>query len=274
MKQLIIDAEAASEIANSRKSHIDYDRLYYQSNEMLPELFNNFSVKDKDVLTVLASSDQLFHTYINGAKNVDTFDINKLTYYYYYLRKWAIVYYDEYYPPVEDLLFSHRFFMNMIKKYPKLPKEDLTAYYFWREYCNNTWGFQNSELFYLSLLRDENKIQNLDLLKEIIKKRKLSFIHMDISKPTSISKKYDVIILSNILEYLSFMDISFDDLQNNLNKLLKDDGVIICSHIMHRSAFEQSRMKSFIYKEFPSITRKSIIKNIEYPVGYSYMKKK
>ena len=48
--------------------------------------------------TVLASGDQAFYFYDNGAKKVDLFDINKLSIYYYYLRVWIIKYLGRFYP--------------------------------------------------------------------------------------------------------------------------------------------------------------------------------
>ena len=55
-------------------------------------------IRDKNVMTVLASSDQLFTFNSLGAKEVDAFDHNILTIYYYYLRKWSIKYNDQLYP--------------------------------------------------------------------------------------------------------------------------------------------------------------------------------
>ena len=72
-----------------KEEHTDYGRLYFCSNEPLELLFNNFSVEGKDVLTVLGSSDQLFHTIDRGANSVDTFDRNPYTKYYYYLRSYV-----------------------------------------------------------------------------------------------------------------------------------------------------------------------------------------
>lgn len=273
MNQIASDVEAASKISISRKYSLSYDRIYYQSNEFLNEIFNNISVKDKDVLTVLASSDQLFHSYYHGAKNVDTFDVNRLTYYYYYLRKWGILYFNTFYPPMKDTVFSHKFLSKVLSHHFEFSEEDYDAYVFWRNYCDETWGFQNENLFYLSG-RADNKIDDTDFLKEVLKKE-LSFQHMDISKPMKIEKQYDIIFLSNILEYLTFMDISFEQLIGNLKELLKDDGFVVCSHVMHRYSYDKSRMKNdFYYYELPFVKRKDgLLKGKDVPVGYCYKKK-
>lgn len=74
-----------------------HDLVFYNSNENLRKLFSGIDLKDKEILSVLASSDQLFYFYDNGTKLVDTFDKNKLTFYYFYLRKWFIQYKNKYY---------------------------------------------------------------------------------------------------------------------------------------------------------------------------------
>ena len=56
----------------------DYGKVDFHSNERLKDIFNNVDVKDKRVLTVLASGDHVFYAYDNGAKSVECFDINKL----------------------------------------------------------------------------------------------------------------------------------------------------------------------------------------------------
>ena len=275
MDRITYDAECASDISFVREKNNHYDKIYFQSNESLNPLFQNFSVEGKDVLSVLASGDQMFYSYQEGAKSVDTFDINKLTYYYYYLRKWSILYFNQYYPPVNDLVHSHQFLYDVFKKSELFSLEDQDAFSFWKDYTSKTLGFQNEELFYLSSNGDSNEIKDLTKLKEILKKNPLSFQHIDISKEFPITKKYDVIILSNILEYLNFMDIDFHQLKSNLNELLNDDGIIICSHLMHRVGLEKNIFKdTFDYHEFPYYRKKSIIKNLESPLGYSYTKKR
>lgn len=273
MDRVCYDAECASDISFVREKNNHYDKIYFQSNEYLNPLFQNFSVEGKDVFSVLASGDQMFLSYQEGAKSVDTFDINKLTYYYYYLRKWSILYFNQYYPPAKDLVWSHHFLFDSFKKSELFDEEDQDALRFWKEYTSKTFGYQNEELFYLSSNEDSNEIGDLTRLKEILKKNPLSFQNIDISKEFPITKKYDVIILSNILEYLYFMNTDFNQLISNLDSLLKDDGVIICSHFMHRSALEKDKFKdTFDYHEFPYYIKKSIIRNLK--LGYSYTKKR
>ena len=84
------DKKLAIDICNNRIGFIPFRRIYVSSNEQLDAVFRGFDFKDKDVLSVLGSSDHVFSEYYLGAKSVTAFDINELTKYYYYLRKWLL----------------------------------------------------------------------------------------------------------------------------------------------------------------------------------------
>ena len=55
---------------------------------------------------------------------------------------------------------------------------------------------------------------------------------MDLASRFSLKKKYDVVILSNILECLQNLCQLFAA-RDNIEKLLKDDGICVCSHVMN-----------------------------------------
>ena len=55
--------------------------------------------------------------------------------------------------------------------------------------------------------------------------RGYNVIQGDVNIPLSINKKFDVIVVGNLIEHLS----NFEGLFNNLNRLLKDDGVVLIS---------------------------------------------
>ena len=56
----------------------NYSKMYFKTNEDLDYISDIINFKNKRVLTVLASSDQLFLARTNMAKRIDTFDKNKL----------------------------------------------------------------------------------------------------------------------------------------------------------------------------------------------------
>ena len=57
-----------------------YQQVYFETNEDLDKIFKNVDFNDKDVLSVLSSSDQLFKLGQYNIKSIDTFDKNILTY--------------------------------------------------------------------------------------------------------------------------------------------------------------------------------------------------
>lgn len=62
----------------------NFGKIYRNTNENLSKIFSNYNFENKNVLSVLASGDQVFSSYYLGANNVDTFDSNILTYYYFF----------------------------------------------------------------------------------------------------------------------------------------------------------------------------------------------
>ena len=60
-------------------------KMYKGTNENLTKIFRRYDFKDKDVLSVLSSSDQMMSSYYLGASNVDTFDRNFTPYLFFYL---------------------------------------------------------------------------------------------------------------------------------------------------------------------------------------------
>ena len=105
-----------------------YDRVYSETNEACDKIISKFDVKDKSVLTVLGSGDQAFQFYINGAKNVDLFDINKLTIYYYYLRIWHMKKYGSMYP--EDIINTN-YLKKLLCSVTPSSNDEKKAYLYW-----------------------------------------------------------------------------------------------------------------------------------------------
>lgn len=256
---ILYDVYAASRLVDGEKVN-NYDKLYYSTNENLEELFKYIDVKDKDVLTVLSSSDQYFYCSFNGAHSIDSFDVNKLTKYYYYLRLWGIKYLDQFYPS-EDLFKNHIYIYELLKlvKCDNLLEEE--AYDFWNNYIRKVFPFDNSSLFYKGIRK--KGISDIDKLNESISSREFNFYNSDIRNISS-TKKYDVIIVSNILEYCSFDTIKI--IRDKLNDLLVDDGIIVCSNIMYRyNSGNGTFREMFDCIELPY--------SDSYPLGYVYKKK-
>ncbi len=251
-----------------------YNKIYPRTNENLADLFSNFDVKDKDVLSVLASSDQVFTSRYLDAKSVDSFDINKLTIYYYYLRIWLMKHLNLEYPTDEFFDYGDVNIWKFIYDLEVNTEEEEKAKEFWLRYINITNGLPNSFLFHITGINNKNVFGD-DLEK--ITDNKLVFYNESIYDELDIDKEYDIIILSNILEYTT-SDVDYLNVANNLKGLLKKDGLAICSYMMDCNGSLEHEYEKNIFNKlgFRSIEfNDTYIDNNGLPreIGYAYRKK-
>ena len=264
----LTDVKRAIEIVDLGKRSDDYAPLYFSTNEPINELFSSIKIEDKDVLTVLASSDHYFYSCFYNAKSIDTFDKNKLTIYYFYLRKWEIEYLDSFYPD-KKIFRSHKHIYELLQKVSPETEEEQEAYQFWRSFIKRSFPFSNSALFYYSNTTKKTNIEDLNSIKKYIKKHPFSFEEMDIFEPLERYKQYDIIILSNILEYCGID--KFEVCRDNLLRLLKNDGIILCSNVIKPAFPIEKKRELELFKEvftYSSITRG------KKEIGYTYQKKR
>lgn len=220
------DVFCTKRLCNARNVHTRR-KIYFETNENLDNIFKNIDFAGKDVLSVLASSDQLFKLSSYDVKSIDTFDKNKLTYYYYYFRIWTIKYMKELYPTglvlndydwIENLLL----FVN-----PKTAGER-DALFFWKKLLDKRVDF--SKLFII----DKDKLLNYSKSDDSSKlPLKIGFSNVDLFKKCEFDKKYDIAVISNILEWTSGDARFIDRLASNLSKLLKDNGLVLCSRMIY-----------------------------------------
>ena len=220
----------ASRIISFGKEIDGYDRICYKINEDFESSLKNLVVCNKAVFTVLASSDQIFSFNYLGAKT-DSFDINPLTLYYYYYRRWSILYGDSLYP--DELLRRENFTIGLIldKVKPKT-EEEKNALLFWRRHTNNKTDFNNL-FFYTDSVGRSAFDEREDLLSAV--KKAPNFHHIDLFKPVLLDKKYDFIYISNIAEWARSDPKKLRTLRDNLAALSNNDGMVICTNIIHRN---------------------------------------
>ena len=253
----------------------DCRRIYPNTNEDLNALFKNFTVKDKDVFSVLGSSDQVLSCFYLGAKNVDSFDINKLTIYYYYLRKWLITYLGEEYIN-KEYFKNGKHLIEFIVGINPISEDENKAKLFWLNYLSRREKI-DEELFLVTHNNYKNVFDN-DLENLSHKIKDLKFYNYDFSKKIVLNKKYDVIILSNILECLENpkeLLIARDNIEN----LLKDDSICVCSHVMetknndfHKEEIKVITSGNLIEEDFEDYYEDNIT-NSMHEVGYVYKKR-
>lgn len=207
------------------------DKLYYCSNERLDVIFSYIDLNDKDVLTVLGSGDQAFYCYNKGAQHIDLFDKNRFTFYYYYLRRWFIQYRDLFYPRGR---INARSIKRLLKDVNPSTNDEKSAYDFWMKCFDRIDCRKLMSAFYSDMVVQgvSNSLKDLDFIKTKFHSDSSEFYHMNMGDKTDIDKKYDVVITSNIAEYLRQSPKSLICYCDNLEKLLNDNGMVIASNLM------------------------------------------
>ena len=260
-KEVLKDFMGARLVSNNMCSD-DYTKIYPKSNENLVDIYLDLNFEGKDVLSVVSSSDQIYTPKLLGANTVDAFDSNLLTKYYYYMRKWAILCKNDIYP--YGLIDGDLSYLGDILSTIKITsKEEKDAFDFWSLIYKN--GLDVSKIFY-----DDDKVDTLfndkiDYIKDI-SKEELNFIHIDFFDDVYLSKKYDYIIMSNIIEYCKRDKYKLEKVRDNLSGLLKRKGKVICSNLINSKVG---------IDELEKITFKESFKLKEYKTkeGYVYIKK-
>lgn len=269
---IIDDIRIANNVMNGLV-HSKFDYIYPFSNENINAAFNNFDLKGKDFLTVLASSDQTFDLYLRGAKSVFTFDINPLTKYYFYLKKAAIKtlcyeeflqffsYYDE--NDMENLtVFNKETFYRKV-----IYGLDGDAHTFWTYLFNKYPGCIIREAYSLFTYDELKKdlltqnisyldIRNYDILKFIIADVDIKFENVNIKYLSNkIESKFDFMYLSNIFQYSSsIFNLNDKILELNeikkliikLSSFLNDSGSIV-SYLYAINKNQKNQSKVAIY---------------------------
>lgn len=196
------------------RNYAKYSKSYFTTTENIRKYMERLQLNEGRALSVLASGDQTFNLIYKGIKNIDTFDVNYLTYFIFNLRRAMFLGLDK-----KDALRAHKFFgisghleesleiLEKIKSY--MPSEVYSYYKELLEFAlasgifdlrnlfeNRTKNLQNYNLYldskeaYLQLQKglDVANVEfNFGDAKDIISK---------------INRDYEVIILSNIGDYL------------------------------------------------------------------------
>lgn len=98
-------------------------KIYDFTDENVSAYKDIFDFSNARVLTVLGSGDQYFTSLLNGAKSIEVFDYNIVTWYYFLLKFTAIKYlsYEDFYQMfITDNLDNLKIYNKLL---PFLPKE-------------------------------------------------------------------------------------------------------------------------------------------------------
>lgn len=243
----------ASRIIMSGKNVDGYDRVYYRINEDMIDEFLSIDFSDKDVLSVLASSDQVFMFRALDAKKVDTFDFNRLTMYYYFLRKWSIKYMNSLYP-----ILNNNWINTLLSKVKVSSENEKKALLFFKKHLKNRSDFNNFFYDIDSQPEGASLFTNAKMANNFVDDD-LTFFNLNLFKENSylIFNKYDYIYISNILDWARNNEEKMKIAKDNLVSYLKSNGLIICSNLVNRdiSSFSVERKifeEEFEFHEFPN----------------------
>lgn len=240
----------------------NFSKIYLHTTENIKGFISTLDLKDKNVLSVAGSGDQLLNAYSLGCQNVDIFDINPITFCGVDLKLSAVkaLSYEE---------FIHFFFREFEtffnektfeKIYPFLDQTSKELY----ETLFRKFGIMNTiKRFYYSpnVTLEVMKQMNIYLeessyyeLKRNVKGKKITFIETGIdSLNKKLKDKYDLMLFSNISDYIN--DIyhadsleKFKELIYSLIEYLNLLGVIEVGYV-YGHYFKGNNKSDFIDKE-------------------------
>ena len=248
------DVYSAVKLINGVFSDMNHTPVYRFTNENLNGVNSNIDVNGKKVLTVCSSGDQLFDFILNGASEIDTFDINVFTKYYTDFKIASILSLS--YEEFIKLFFSKKGLKNVNYNELYLRIRDYISneesLYFWDnllKYYGASEVFNS--IFFInkcdskdSIVRCNDYLKNVDnynMLKYKLKDFcKFNYKCIDIfDENLDISGKYDFIYLSNILDYIHINDreeyVNFvDNFVDKMKSFLNDDGeLMLCYMFCH-----------------------------------------
>ena len=270
MTELETDIYNTQNLINGREKK-GFSPVYFSTNEMLDDILQYIDVQGKKILSVIGSGDQAFHFYNMGARKVDLFDINKLTFYYYYLRVWTMRYLKKSYP---EYNMDTNYIRNLLELVTPKSADEIKAYKYWMKFVNNFNVVCSDFMFIPSFLDLDEKIYDGTDLFERIAEYDPKFYHFDITERINHKSKYDIIYTSNIHEYIE-KEEKFKLYRNNLFKLSKRNGIIISTNVMNDGPYEEEikcMKKKFKCRHLPNI-------DFDYGIGitslgYCYSKRK
>ena len=193
-----------------------FDMIYPFTNENINGMFDCFNFKEKDCLSILGSSDQVFDMFLRGAKSVTAFDINPLTKYLFYLKRaalranltkeeylsffWCSQDYTESLKSFNEKTFvkivpflkgnSYKFWTNLFTRYKGYKIREENCLFSFDEYKRPT---LEKTVHYLN-------DKEFKKIKEMSPSIKITFINQNL-KDLVLNKYYDLMYFSNLIQY-------------------------------------------------------------------------
>jgi len=247
MKSFEQKLNCAIEICEGKCPETIFDRVYSFATENVSDYLKYFDLKNKSLLTIGSSGDQVLNAYYNGGRDITLIDINQFSKFYLYLKISAILSLSyeefklfffvhgtkEYY---NKKLFSKELF-NKIKSTLRLL--DYESYLFFDElFSRFDSQIIKSNLINFDEVRNKvicgfnNYLKNenaYNTLKKEIHSITFKFINEDIFE-SNLDRQYDNIILSNLSGYCDLN--KFKMLLNRLSTTnLNEEGKMLIAYL-------------------------------------------
>lgn len=198
------------------------EKVYGFSNENLCVFPKIYDFKNANVLSVLGSGDQYFTAMLNGAKNVDVFDVNSLTWYHFVLKfiGISVLSYEEF---MQMFLIDGLDNLSIYEKLKPYLPFDVANFFDYLIFIDR----QFSSIKLVNIIFSAAKNKNIPYfgkkayykLQRILRDSHLpQFINCNLlNLPDFIDKKYDVSLFSNIYHYLDINAGQYRDLLNDID---------------------------------------------------------
>ena len=221
-----------SNISSTSTFH-DHSVIYKSSNEKLSNINKYFKNKN-NILTVISSSDQIINSILEGIVNIDAFDISTFPKYFLFLKLAAIKklskeeYIDFFFEtPTTKEIYDDLYdvIRQDLSKENKEFWDSLFDYFDWYDIYNST--LFSSEFMNKKTIIEENvylKEENYNKLKSMIDSVNINTYTGNILNLNNLySKEYDIIYLSNIINYVD--KIEYKKLLDKFN--LSEKGIVL-----------------------------------------------
>lgn len=227
-------------IKKNGRSYVNFSCFspcYKFSNENLCGYYPKFNIDGGSVLTVCGSGDQVLSAVLYGAKKVDCFDSNRLSYYNMMLKVYAVKYleYEDFlcFFGIADSDFDPKKIYNMFKN--NISDKSIRIFFdLLFEKCPDiSWMYISDSDYDGNLLNNIPYLvyDNYYKLKDLLNSCEITFKESDLFNVfDKFQNKYNFINFSNIYDYvqnyMSFCNFVIDAKRNYLT----DDGSIMINY--------------------------------------------
>ena len=208
--------------------------IYKSSNEKM-DLYYDYFKNRSNLLSVIASSDQILNAILAGAKNIDAFDISAFPKYYLYLKLAGIMvldrddYLDFFYDVCSDSEKYDDLYFDLIRHNladdSKRFWDSLINFFDWNDIYNST--LFSSEPVSISDVISQNKYlskNSYQQLKKVISSVNINTYQGNILDIIDLlERSYDIAYFSNIIYYVP--KVRYKDKMEKV--MLNDNGIIL-----------------------------------------------